>query len=237
MPNDLVETIATLAIIVGWGLLSVLRGVLRKEKQKPRPPAPERQGSSTEPASSAFPPPPPRPAVAPRPAADRQRPFASARMPPPPPAAQPAGPAASSPEEEMRRRAAEVFRRLGLDVDEMSGRSGDRPAARPASPPPPPTAPQQPPSAPRTSRWDPKPVSLEAPPPLLAPDESHSMLGAPAPLGGEGPGLRQPAAGGGLALEVLEDLRGGPASLARAVLLSEILGPPVALRSPDDRPA
>jgi len=77
-----------------------------------------------------------------------------------------------------------------------------------------------PPGEPRGTSELPRPASIEEDPwepeirPRLAPRS------------------RRPATRSLLAAELMRDLTSGPRSLARAVLLREVLGPPVALRAP-----
>lgn len=237
MPDDLIETIATVVILAAWGLRAVLKPLLKKQREsKPtstpgaRDERPEAGGRRPQPTAAEQ--------VAPRPSQSDQ----SGRMQPtlapaPMQRQEPTAPtgAGSRPvaEEAARDRTAELFRRLGLDLDEMTrpAQSAAAPASgRPASPPPPPPVPER-----AASRWDGKmPATLKAPPPLIVPDDSHTMLEAPASLGGEGPVPRRLRPAGGLAVEILDDLRGGASGLSRAMVLAEILGPPVALRPPDD---
>lgn len=247
MPGELLEIISVLIVLLAWGLRAVLTPFAKRRQQRrtesaqqgARQPAQrraaqrqaERQAERRAGERDARQRPDESRSARRREEERRKRqrgpaPAAEVRPgepivpPPPPPPRRP--PAERAPDPLLpegggtRSLTAELLRELGLDVEEPA-----------AYQPPPPLIPEPPPPPPVVSAGG----VLEAPPPLI--DEE---------IAGDSPVLRieplgelgAPGAGSGPAAQILRDLRGGPTTLARAVLLADILAPPPGLRPPGE---
>ncbi len=117
-------------------------------------------------------------------------------------------------------RAADLLRELGLDLEEEPVPAAPVAPAPAPSAPPPPTLPPVPALSSRV-RVSKKPQQV---PPLPPPKAAAAELAGARPSSGR------------LRSRVLRDLQGGVPSLARAVVLAEILGPPVGLKQGASRP-
>ena len=151
--------------------------------------------------------------------------------------------------------AIDLLRELGLDLEEKAVPPPPAPAQAPRAPVPPPP-PAIPPSERRTRAGVPpsrapgrRSVSEGAPPAAtprgggqLQPMPSISSVAVPPAAPDLGSSLHKPSDGetrlqaSRLRSRVLQDLRGGASSLARAIVLREVLGPPPGLRPPGSGP-
>lgn len=223
---ELLETLAFLVVFIAWILRAMLSPIAKRRKQQR-----EMEEAIRQPQTQPQ-----------QPVRREQRPVQQQSQPPAEAQAESAQP--------VRKTAVELLRELGLDLEataqeeprearprqaesretpsrEWRSASGEAhpewlpPPPVPAAPPVQTAPPVQRPSA-RRDRAKPPPQALQSLPPI--PEMADAEIQAPIKLPKVGHTAAD-AASARLRADLLNDLRGGPVGLRRAVLLTEILGP------------